>query len=276
MKKYVLKLIFISLLLFITACSSEETKGSGAANSENKEISIVVFDDPVFKRIADIAVDEVKKQGYTLKPIFMNDIIQPNKIVDSKEAFANYFQHVAYLNQFNEDQGTNVVPAFHTFIDPAGFYSKKHKSLSEIPVGGTIAIPLDPANNGRALFMLQKEGLLKLKEGVEVVHTSTNDIIENPLNLKFKEVDQQMLGRTIEDVDAGFMFTAIAISSGLSSDDALVLEDENDDIEPYSLVVGVHRDDKDSEKTEILRKAFQNDRVKKVLKENYTLVITAW
>lgn len=276
MKKKLLYFIFISLLLLTAACSSNESNASEGSESKDKEISIIVFDDPVFKQIADIAVEEVGKQGYTLKPIYMNDIIQPNEIVDSKEADANYFQHIAYLNQFNEDHGTKVVPAFHTFIDPAGLYSRKHKSLDEIPKGGTVAIPLDPANNGRALFMLQKEGLLKLKDGIEVVHASPNDIIENPLNLKFKEVDQQMLGRTIEDVDLGFMFTAIAVSSGLSPDDALVLEDKNDDIEPYSLVVGVHPDDKDSEKTGVLRKAFQNDRVEKVLKENYPLVITAW
>lgn len=276
MKKNLLFSIILSLLLLTTACSLSQSSANEQSDSKNKEISIIVFDDPVFKQIADIAVDEVAKQGYTLKPIFMNDIVQPNEIVDKKEAYANYFQHIAYLNQFNKDHGTKVVPAFHTFIDPAGIYSKRYKSLEEIPKGGTIAIPLDPANNGRALFMLQKEGLLKLKAGVDVVHASPKDIIENPLNLKFKEVDQQMLGRTIEDVDAGFMFTAIAISSGLSPKDALVLEDENDDIKPYSLVVGVHPDDKDSEKTEVLRKAFQNDRVKKVLEENYPLVITAW
>lgn len=272
MKK--LLLLFLVSILAITAAACGNEKA--ASSEEDKEISIIVFDDPVFKKIAEIAVDEVRKQGYTLKPIYMNDIVQPNKIVDNKEAYANYFQHVAYLNQFNEDQGTKVIPAFHTFIDPAGLYSKKHKSIKEIPEGGTIAIPLDPANNGRALFMLQKEGLLKLKEGIEVVHTSVNDITENPLHLKFKEVDQQMLGRTIDDVDAGFMFTAIAVSSGLNPDDALVLEDENDDIEPYSLVVGIHPDNKDSAKNEVLKKAFQNDKVKKVLKENYPLVITAW
>lgn len=276
MKINLLFSIILSLLLLTTACSSNQSSANEQSDSQNKEISIIVFDDPVFKQIADIAVEEVAKQGYTLKPIFMNDIVQPNEIVDKKEAYANYFQHIAYLNQFNADHGTKVVPAFQTFIDPAGLYSKKHKSLSEIPKGGTVAIPLDPANNGRALFMLQKEGLLKLKAGVDVVHASPNDIIENPLNLKFKEVDQQMLGRTLEDVDLGFMFTAVAVSSGLNPKDALVLEDQKDDIKPYSLVVGVNPENKDSKKTEVLRKAFQNDRVKRVLKDHYPLVITAW
>lgn len=270
MKTHQFLIIFVILFCFLTACSSTAT------TNESDEISIIVFDDPVFKQIAEIAVDEVKKQGYTLKPIYMNDIIQPNKIVDNKEAFANYFQHTAYLNQFNEDQGTEVVPAFKTFIDPAGLYSTKHTSLKSIPEGGIVAIPVDPANNGRALFMLQKEGLLKLREGVDVVHASPKDIIENPLQLKFKEVDQQMLGRTIKDVDLGFMFTAIAVSSGLKTEDALILEDENDDIAPYNLVVGVHPDNVDTEKTKVLQKAFQNERVKKVLKDNYPLVITGW
>ncbi len=271
MKKTFLLLMAAILMLAIAGCSS-----SASSASKEKEISLVVFDDPIFKKITNVVEEEVEKQGYQLKQIYLNDIVQPNEIVDKKEAYGNYFQHIAYLNQFNEDHGTKVVPAFYTFIDPAGLYSKKHKSVEEIPVGGTIAIPVDPANNGRALFMLQKKGLLKLRDGVNVVHTSTKDIVSNPKNLKFKEVDQQMLGRTIDDVDAGFMFTAIAVSSGLNPNDAIVKEDKNDDIKPYNLVVGVHPDNKNGVKTEILRKAFQNDRVKKVLQENYPNVITAW
>lgn len=275
MKRYLLFLIMVTLLLLSTACSSKESNANENA-AEDKEISLTLMDTPETKEIGKIIAEEVAKQGYKLKPIYMNDIIQPNKIVDSKEAYANFFQHRAYLNQFNEDQGTHVAAAFEVYHVPSGLYSTKHKSLDDVPEGGIVAIPVDPANNGRALFLLQKKGLLKLNEGVEVIHASVDDIVENPLNLKFKEVDQQMLGRAIKDVDLGFLFMSTAIASGISADDALVLEDENDEIAPYTMVVGVHPDNKESEKTEVLRKAFQNERVKKTLIKNYPKIIIPW
>ena len=271
MRNFLFMLVLLCISLFLTGCNTGSLTDSG-----DKEISLVVFDDPVYKKIGDVVKDEVEKQGYEIKIIYMNDIVQPNKVVENKEAFANYFQHTAYLEQFKEDHGTDVVSAFGTFVDLGGLYSTKHKSIKDIPKGAIVSIPVDPANNGRALFMLQKEGLLKLRGGVDVVHASTKDIIENPLELKFKEVDQLMLGRTLEDVDSGFMFTANAVGEGFTEDQVLVQDDEKEAIEPYTLLVCVRPENKDSEKTEVLRKAFQNDRVKKVLEENYPRVITAW
>ncbi len=272
MKKNLLFLIIISFLLITTGCSAL-TSGGG---SSSKEISLLLMDTEITKEIGKVLEEEVAKQGYKLKPIYMNDVIQPDKIVDSKEAYANFFQHSAYLNQFNKDHGTNVVAAFQVYLVPSGLYSTKHKSIDEIPVGGTVSIPVDPANNGRALFLLQKKGLLKLKEGVDVVHASIKDIISNPKNLKFKEVDQQMLGRAIKDVDVGFIFSSQAAVSGLNPKNALVMEDQNDEIKPYTMVVGVHPDNKKDGRTEVLRKAFQNKRIKEVLEKSYPTVTFPW
>ncbi len=271
MKKYI--------VLLLTIFTSGALYGCGIGNvsgSEDKSISLVMNESPEIKEIASIVEEEVKKQGYELEPIYLTDIIQPNKVVDSKEYDANFFQHQAYLNQFNKDQGTNVVAAFELFNVPAGLYSKHYDSIDQVPDGATIAIPIDPANNGRALFMLQDQGLLKLTEGVEVIHASLKDIVENPKNLKFKEVEQQMLARAISDVDLGFLFTSVAEDAGVTQDDAVVIEKQDKNLSYYNLIVGVHPDNVDAEKTKVLQKAFQNDRVKEAIEKAFTSAHILW
>lgn len=270
MKKYVLLLMTILTGFTLAGCTS------ATSGTDDKTITLVMNEIPEFKEIATVVEEEVEKQGYKLKPIYLTDIIQPNKVVDSKEYDANFFQHQAYLNQFNQDQGTNVVAAFELFNVPSGLYSKRYESIEEVPDRAIVAIPIDPANNGRALFMLQDQGLLKLTEGVKVIHASVKDIIENPKGLKFKEVEQQMLARTISDVDLGFLFTSAAEDAGITADDAVVIEKQDENLAFYNLIVGVHPDNLNSEKTKVLQKAFQNDRVKEVIESSYSLANVLW
>lgn len=271
MKKHALFLLSI-ILLILTACSSVQS----TSNTDDKEISLIVFDNPAYVDVTKIAKEEVEKQGYKLNVTYVNDIVQPNEAVNAKEAFGNWFQHKAYLEQFNKDHNTDLVPTFDLYIDVAGLYSTKHKSLKELKKGAIVAIPIDPSNNGRALFMLQEHGLLKLKDGVNILHASPADIVENPLNLKFKEVDQLMLSRTIDDVDLAFAFSSTLSTGKLDKANELAVEKNNDDIKPYLETIAVHKDNKNSKKVEVLRKAFQNDRVKKVFKDNFPNVILGW
>lgn len=270
MLKKICLLGFTFLLVFLLAACGNKT------GAEDKKISLAVFDDPVFKAIADVAKEEVEKEGYELDIKYVSDIVTPNNLVDGGDVYANFFQHYAFMNEYNKGNNSDLVGAIEVFVDPAGLYSNKWTKLSQIPNNGTVSIPNDPANNGRALFMLQKEGLLKLKDGLSVTEATVKDIVENPKNLKFVEVEQQMLGRTLKDVDLGFMFTAIAVSNGLKPADALVIEKKEDDIQPFTIVITTRSEDKDSDKTEALRKGFQNEHVRKILKENYPLVITSW
>lgn len=269
MKKLFLLTLTVITSILLVACG-------GGSSTEDKKITLAVFEDPVFKAIADVAKEEVKKEGYELELKSVSDIVTPNSLVDAGDVYANFFQHYAFMNEYNKGNNSDLVGAFEVFVDPSGLYSNKWKNLSEIPYKGKVSIPNDPANNGRALFMLQKEGLLKLKEGLSVTEVTVKDIVENPKNLQFVEVEQQMLGRTLQDVDLGFMFTAIAVSNGLDPKDALVIETKEDDIQPFTLVVTTNPEDKDNEKTEVLRKGFQNERVREILEENYPLVITNW
>lgn len=268
MKKISFIVLAVLVSILLVACNGSND-GKTSAASGDKNITLVANESPEITKILNVVAEEVEKQGYSLENIFLTDIIQPNKVVDSKEYDANFFQHQAYLNQFNKDYGTNVQAAFQLFNVPAGLYSTKYDSIEEIPDGATIAIPIDTANIGRALFMLEDQGLIKLKEDLEVINATPKDIVENSKKLVFKEVDQQMLSRAIADVDLGFLFTSSADSAGITEDNLVVLEENEEDLAFYNLVVGVHKDNLESEKTKVLQKAFQSDRVKETLKSAF-------
>ena len=219
--------------------------------------------------IVQILKEELAKDGYELDHVVVNDIIQPNKIVNDGDADSNSFQHEAYFDQFVKDHDLkNISRAFYTTFTPSGLYSKKYKSFDEVPDGALIGIPVDPANNGRALFMLRDLGLLKLKDGVEVIHTTLKDITDNPHNFKFKEVDQLMLQRTLDDVDVGFLFAGTAVQIGYKpKQDALALE--TGDGLPYKGIVAAHSDVIGSPKIKALQKAYESQAIKDFYNEKY-------
>jgi D-methionine transport system substrate-binding protein len=247
-------------------------RGAPPADAD-KTIKLVMSDIGFQSDVVPILKSEVAKLGFTLEWIIVNDIIQPNKIVDEHAADANNFQHEPYFEQFVKDHALhNVIRGFYTFVAPAGLFSKKYKSLDQVPDGATFGIPVDPANNGRALFMLRDRGLLQLKEGVDVTHASQKDITANPHHYRFKEVDQLMQQRTLDDVDVGFLFINYALLAGLDPQkDALVLED----VEhlPYRGMVAIHKDLAGSPKIAALKKAFASEAYKAFYREKYHGVI---
>jgi len=278
MKKQILLLVTI-LILVLSGCSGKEKNNSSSDNKSTKEdktISLIVFDNPAYVDATKIAVEEAEKLGYTLDVKYLNDIIQPNEAVNAKEAFGNWFQHKAYLEQYNLDHKADLVPSFDIYIDVAGLYSTKHDSIKDIKKDAVVAIPVDPSNNGRALFMLEDLGLIKLKEGVKVTEASLLDIKENPLNLSFKEVDQLMLSRTIDDVDLAFAFASTLSTGQLDKANEIFVENNLDEIGVYMETVAVHKDNINDAKVEVLRKAFQNDRVKAAFEKNFPKVILGW
>jgi D-methionine transport system substrate-binding protein len=220
--------------------------------------------------VVPILKNEMAKQGFTLDWVLVNDIVQPNKIVDDGSADANSFQHEPYFDQFVADHGlTNITRGFYTVFSPSGLYSKKYRSLSQVPDFATFGIPVDPANNGRALFMLRDKGLLKLRSGVSVTHASLKDITENPHHFKFKEVDQLMLQRALEDVDVGFLFSAIAMRAGFDPrKDALAYE-EDARASPYKGIVAIRKDLVGSAKVRALQNAYGSDALKDYYRMKY-------
>jgi len=260
-------LLTLLALALLVGCH-RSTGGNTSADSD-RVVRFIMSDLAFNSEIVPILKAEVAKQGFELKWVVVNDIIQPNKLVDDGSADANSFQHDPYFEQFVKDHDLkNVTRGFYTLFTPSGLYSKKYKSLDQVPDGATFGIPVDPANNGRALFLLQDKGRLKLKSGVSVTHASLKDITENPHGYKFKEVDQLMLQRAIDDVDVGFLFSVYAIRAGFDPiKDALVYESAEQT--PYKGIVAIRKDLVGTPKIKALQQAYASDALKAYYRGKY-------
>jgi len=264
--------LFIPLLsCLLVACDArKDSHATSGAAKDDKVIKHIMSDAAFNSELAPILKAEVAKQGYTLNWVVVNDIIQPNKLVDDGSADSNSFQHEPYFDQFVTDHGLkNVVRGFYTVFTSSGLYSKKYKSLEQVPDGATFGIPVDPANNGRALFMLRDKGLLKMKDGVTVTHARLKDITENPHHFRFKEVDQLMLQRALDDVDVGFLFSAIAMKAGFDfQKDSLAMEGRGVD-SPFKGMVAIRKDLVGSPKIEVLKRAYESEAIKAFYQKHY-------
>lgn len=254
-------------LAFLAGCA--RSNPDKATQGEDRTIKFLMSDLGFNAEVVHVLKDEVAKQGYVLDWVVVNDIIQPNKLVDDGTIDANSFQHEAYFDQFVTDHGLkNVTRGFYTTLTPSGIFSKKYKSLEQIPAGATFSIPVDPANNGRALFMLRDKGLLKLRDGIEVTHASQKDITANPHGYKFREIDQLMQMRTLEDVDAGFLFLNYALLAGFNpTGDALALEDPK--TLPYRGIVAIRKNLVGSPKIKALQHAYASEAFKTFYRGKY-------
>ena len=175
MKKKVLALtLALALALGLTACGGgDKTIKVGATPAPHAEI-------------LEIAKDLMAKDGYTLEIVEYNDYIQPNNSVEDGSLLANYFQHITYMNDFNQSSGTHLVNAAGIHYEPFGLYAGKTASLSELADGAQIAVPNDATNEARALLLLEQEGLIKLNDGVGL-NATKSDIAENPHNYEIVE-----------------------------------------------------------------------------------------
>ncbi|MEE1621754.1 MetQ/NlpA family ABC transporter substrate-binding protein [Zafaria sp. Z1313] len=234
---------------------------TGAGAADEKTIKLIVTESAPYQEPTKIAQKILEEQGWTVQATYVTDIVQPNIAVANGEFDANYFQHGAYLQQFNKDNNLDLEPAFYEYGSPGGIYSARHGSLEELPEGAKIALPVDPANNGRALALLDKAGLLKVTADKSVIHLSQKDILENPRKFSFVEVDQQSLSKTLPDVDAGFLFVRLGAELGLTPDDALAFEEDADAL-PYICLVAAKPGFVETEKGKALKDAYQSEEVR--------------
>lgn len=165
----------------------------------------------------------LKPQGYVLKIVEYSDYVQPNVALDSKELDANYFQHKPYLDDFNAQKGTKLGSMGPVHYEPFGIYAGKTKSLKDLKDGALVAVPNDATNEGRALLLLQDEGLIKLKKDAGLAATR-RDIVENPKKLRIEEIEAAQLVRALPDVDIAIINGNYAILGGLKVADALAVE----------------------------------------------------
>ena len=173
--------------------------------------------------ILEAAREELAKKGYNLKIVEYTDYVQPNLALEAGDLDANYFQHLPYLEQFNQERGTKLVSAGKIHYEPFGIYAGKTASLDELADGAKVAVPNDATNEARALLLLEAQGLLKLADGAGLKATKT-DIVENPKNLDILEVEAAQVPRSLPDVDVAVINGNYAIEAGLKVSDALAVE----------------------------------------------------
>ncbi|WP_160288471.1 MetQ/NlpA family ABC transporter substrate-binding protein [Pseudomonas knackmussii] len=248
-------------LLLLTAIAAAFST-SAFANEK-----LVVAATPIpHAEILELIKPTLAKEGVDLEVKVFTDYVQPNVQVAEKHLDANYFQTKPYLDNFNKGKGTHLVTVTGVHVEPFGGYSKKYKSLSELPDGATVALPNEGSNSGRALILLQKAGLIKLKDPSNALATP-KDIAENPKHLKFKELESALLPRVLDQVDLDLINTNYALEAKLNPvKDALVLEDRNS---PYVNYLVARPDNKDSDALKKLAAALNSPEVKTFIEKKY-------
>lgn len=258
MKKKLLALI-LALTFLLAACGSSE-KPAG----DSKTVKIGVSPVP-HEEITKLAQTALEKEGIKLEIVVFDDYVKPNLAVKDGELDLNFFQHAPYMETFNKENGTKLVSLGGVHVEPIAFYSKQVKSLDELKDGAEILIPNDATNGARALFLLQQNGLIKLKEGVEL--PTLLDIEDNPKNIKFTEVEAAFIPTSYAEVAGAVINSNYAINAGLNPlEDGIVIEDKESN---YANVIAVNEDKKDDETLKKVYEAFSSEEVKKFIEEKY-------
>ncbi|MBP9960654.1 methionine ABC transporter substrate-binding protein [Pseudomonas sp. FFUP_PS_473] len=216
--------------------------------------------------ILEFVKPSLAKDGVDLKVKVFTDYIQPNVQVAEKRLDANFFQHQPYLDEFNKGKGTNLVSVAGVHLEPLGAYSSKYKKLDEIPSGANVVIPNDATNGGRALLLLEKAGLIKLKDAKNILSTP-KDIAENPKGLKIRELEAATLPRVLTQVDLALINTNYALEAKLDpAKDALIIEGSDS---PYVNILVARPDNKDSDAMKKLVGALHSPAVKQFILDKY-------
>lgn len=266
MKRNTLSFILTAALVVgaITGCG----KGAGAA-ADSKTIKIAASPTPHAK-ILEKAKTILQEKGYDLQITEFEDYVQPNEIVESGEYTANYFQHVPYLDSFNKEKGTHLVSVGKIHYEPFGIYPGTKKSLDEIADGDRIAVPNDTTNEARALLLLQDNGIIKLKEGVGLEAT-VNDILENPHNIKFDELESAQVARVVSEDAFVVLNGNYALEAGYSvGKDALAYEaSDSEAAKTYVNIIAVKEGNENNEGIKALVEVLKSDEIKDFINETF-------
>lgn len=249
----------------LAACGN----GNASSAATSKKLTVAASPSPHAEILDNFAAPKLKKQGITLKTKEYTDYIIPNQVTSSGEVDANYFQHINYLNNYNKENGTDLVGVAAIHYEPFGIYAGKSKDLKNIQDGAQIAVPNDPTNEGRALLLLQQEKLITLKDPDNLQATPV-DIAKNPHNLKFVEVEAAAVARQLQDVDFAVINGNYAIEAGMHVKDAVAVEDKDGKaVEQYANYIVTTPDKKDDARIKALVKVLTSDDFKKYLSKTY-------
>ena len=256
MKKIIALVLALTLALTLAACGGK---------ADSKTIKVGTAPGPhaeIMEAVADLIVAE----GYTLEVVEFSDYVLPNTALDEGEIDANYFQHITYMNSFNEEHGLKMVSAAGIHYEPFGLYAGKTASIAALAEGAKIAVPNDPSNEARALLLLEAQGLIKLSEEAGLEATP-NDIVENPKNLTFVELEAAMVPNTLSEVDIAVINVNYALEAGFNPvKDALAIESADS---PYVNILVVKEGNEDNAAIKALIEALHSDTVRDFIEEKY-------
>ncbi|RQH09710.1 MetQ/NlpA family ABC transporter substrate-binding protein [Paraburkholderia dinghuensis] len=226
------------------------------------------------EQVMEVVKQVAAKNGLTIKIVEFSDYVQPNAALAGGDLDANSYQHLPYLDAQVRDRSYKLVRVADTVTFPMGIYSKKVKSLTELPPGAKIAVPNDPTNGGRALLLLEKQGLIKLRADAGLKATPL-DIVENPRKLKIVELDAAQIPRSLADVDAAAINTNFAMEAGLKpKQDAIAIEDPKG---PYVNIIAIRDADRSKPWVAKLVAAYRSAEVKQYIESKFGgAVIAAW
>ena len=276
MKKLVSLLLTGALALGLLSSCSNAPAGSdagtpqpsGSGSLEGTTITVAASPTP-HAMILEVAKEVLAQQGITLEIMEFTDYIVPNTATEEGEVDANYFQHITYLNNFNEEQGTHLVSVAEIHYEPFGIYAGTTSSLADLPDGAKIGVPNDPTNEGRALLLLQQEGLITLKEGVSLTPTKL-DIAENPHNYDIVEMDAAQLPRSLGSLNLAVINGNYALQADLNAADALAVEaSDGEAAQAYVNVLAVKEGRENDPAIQALVEALKSDEVKSFMEETW-------
>ena len=247
-----------------------------SADAEKGTIKVAASATP-HAEILEEAKPILEKEGWDLEVTVFDDYVQPNLVVESGDFDANYFQHIPYLDNFNEEQGTHLVNAGGIHYEPFGIYPGTKKSLDEIADGDSIAVPNDTTNEARALLLLQDNGIIKLKDGAGLTAT-VNDIAENPHNIKIVELEAAQVARVTGETAFVVLNGNYALQAGYSvKKDALAYEAaDSEAAKTYVNIIAVKDGNQDSDAIKALVKVLKSDDIKKFIDEKYDGAVIAF
>lgn len=260
-----LSLAAIAFAGVISGCGGDKKPAASSAAVKN-EISVGIT--PGYsEQVMEYAAKEAAKQGLTVNIKTFSDYVTPDQALAAGDIDLNSFQHGPFLQAFNEKNGTHLVSIGNTYLAPLRVYSNKITSIKDVPDDAKVSIPNDPSNGGRALLLLDHNGLLKLKPGTDPTKATINDIAENPKKLEIIELEAAQLPRSLDDVTISVINAGYAKSANLDSKKALATEDNTS---PYVNIIAAREQDKDNPTYQKFVKIFQSDNVRKYINDNFS------
>jgi len=245
--------------------SASAPSASDSGSAEDKVITVAASPTPHAEILNTAVKPALEAEGWTLEVKEFTDYVLPNTATEDGEVDANYFQHIPYLENFNEEQGTHLVNVAGVHIEPMRIYAGKTAALDELADGALVALPNDATNEGRALLLLESAGLITLNEDAGVTATP-KDIKDNPKNLEFKEVEAASVPAVLADVDIAVINTNYALGANIPADKVLITESGDS---PYVNVLVVKEGNENTDKTKALVAAITSQEVKDYIAKTY-------